>query len=151
NFSAEVEFKISAEGLLSDFKPTTLSGSPFIDGGLQEALNVLGERRTFQSLAKLSQVNAVRLDVDATTAQLTVRCQAATKELADAMTPVLTAVVRDLLDSLGVTDLTAPDERLSVTADGQNVTAVLSMPRQQAAELMRARFAEPPPAPTQQP
>ena len=149
NFAVEAEFKVETDGRLSNITISAPPIPPTLFGGMQEVLAAAGESRSFQSLSKLCARNALRLDTDDTTARLFVRCVAYSKEFADATTPVLTAVVRDALTSVLGPQLPAEvNDNLKVAADGERVEAVLTLPRQRAAELMSAR---PTPTPTPAP
>lgn len=148
NTTAVVEFKINPEGQLSDVKLVAPSNSPAIDAALQEALGALGRLRSFQSLAKLSTQNSLRLTLDDASAQVVVSCTAANPEMADAMTPVLTVVVREIANSLGGPDLlTRLGDKIKVTVEGNRADAVLGLTNEEAAELIGAHFA-PAPSPT---
>jgi hypothetical protein len=141
NFSVMVGFKMEPDGSLSDFKVLKSSGSKEVDRKAMEVLWTIGESHALGTLSSLSS-NSIRLDLNETTARLTITSFAPSADEAKKKATELNSLFFFLrLAQKGKNPDVAELLNLAkITSSNNRIDANLTLSRARAAELMRSKF-----------
>jgi hypothetical protein len=141
DFSVMAGFKIERDGSLSNIRIIRSSGSKFVDEKAAEILWNIGESHALGPISDLTS-NSIKLDVTEKVARLTITGFATTTDEARRKAELLNFLFTMLRlarksDSPDVAQLLS---LIKVKSDGKRVDADLTVSRQRADELMRAKF-----------
>jgi hypothetical protein len=141
NWSVMLTFKIERDGSLSNIHVKESSRSKFVDKKAAEILWNIGESHALGPISDLTS-NSIRLEVTEKVAQLTIIGFAVTPDEARRKAELLNFLFTMLRmarksDSPDVAQLLS---LIKVKSDGKRVNAELTVSRERASEMMRAKF-----------
>ena len=144
HFSVMLSFKIEPDGSLSKIDVLKSSGSPNVDRKAREVMWTLGESHALGTLSTLSS-NSIRLDLNETTARLTITSFAPNAEEAKRKATELNSLFFFL--RLGQRtknpNIAALLDLAKIRSENNRIDADLTVSRARAAELMRSKFGNP--------
>jgi hypothetical protein len=139
HFSVMLGFKIEPDGSLSRIRVLKSSGSKSVDDKAADVLWTLGESHALGTLSSLSS-NSIRLDLNETTARLTITSFAASAEEAKKKATELNSLFFFL--RLGQRsknpDIAELLDLAKIRSENNRIDADLTVSRARAAELMKA-------------
>ena len=145
HFSVMLGFKIEPDGSLSRIRVLKSSGSKSVDDKAADVLWTLGESHALGTLSSLSS-NSIRLDLNETTARLTITSFAPSAEEAKRKATELNSLFFFL--RLGQRaknpDIAELLDLAKIRSENNRIDADLTVSRARAAELMRAKFGNAP-------
>jgi hypothetical protein len=145
NFSVMAGFKIERDGSLSAIRIIKSSGNRFIDEKALEILWNLGESHALGPISNLTS-NSIRLDLNETTARLTIVGFAPNPDDAKKKADLLNSLFSALrwLRAKSSPEVAELVSLIKVKNSGNRLVADLTVSRARASELMRAKFANNP-------
>lgn len=143
-FSVMAGFKVEPDGSLSNIRIIKPSNSKIIDAKALEILWNIGESHALGPVSDLSSAT-ISLDVTDNLTRLRITAFAATPEIAKAKADLLGLLFwgMRLAQKSKSPDVAELLSLIRVKSDGKRVDTDLIVPRERAAEMMRARFEHP--------
>ena len=134
-----LSFKIKPDGSLADIRILKSSGAKAVDEKAAAVLWTIGESHALGSLSSLTS-NSIRLDLNETTAKLTITSFAPTIEEAEKKASDLKGLFFVLRMTQKNPDIAALIGLAKINRVNNRIDADLTVSRARAAELMRAKF-----------
>ena len=139
-------FKIEPDGSLSRIRILKSSGTKAVDDKAADVLWTLGESHALGTLSSLSS-NSIRLDLNETTARLTITSFAPSAEEAKRKATELNSLfffLRLGQRSKGNADIAELLDLAKIRSENNRIDADLTVSRARAAQLMKAKFGNAP-------
>jgi hypothetical protein len=141
-FSLMAAFKVEPDGSLSNIRIVRASPNKLVDQKALEILWNIGESHALGPVSDLSSAT-ISLDLTENTARLRITAFAPTPEIAKAKADLLNVLFWALRMKEKSKDIGQLLSMIKVKSDGKRVDTDLNVPREKAAEMMRARFEHP--------
>jgi hypothetical protein len=141
-FSLMAAFKVEPDGSLSNIRIVRASPNKLVDQKALEILWNIGESHALGPVSDLSSAT-ISLDLTENTARLRITAFAPTPEIAKAKADLLNVLFWALRMKEKSKDISQLLSMIKVRSDGKRVDTDLNVPREKAAEMMRARFEHP--------
>lgn len=141
-FSVMAGFKVEPDGSLSNIRIIQKSKSKSIDTKALEILWTIGESHALAPVSDLSSAT-ISLDVTEDMAKIRITAFAPTADVAKAKSDLLNVLFWGLGMKQKNRDVSLLISLLKAKSDGKRVDTILNVPRERAAQMMRAEFEKP--------